>query len=85
MPLLFTANLPILVDTGIDEMILWVSADNVPRDSAFPVGVSVSVAVPPPDQSSEPALQYSFVTGDLSQPMAPSQVEWRIGNGIDTG
>jgi hypothetical protein len=25
------------------------------------------------------------MTGDISQPMAPSQVEWRIGNGINTG
>jgi len=30
-------------------------------------------------------LQYSFVTGDTSQAMAPSQVEWRVGNGINTG
>jgi hypothetical protein len=32
----------------------------------------------------EPALQYSFITGDTSQPMA-SQVAWRIANGINTG
>jgi hypothetical protein len=33
----------------------------------------------------EPALRYSFVTGDTSQPMAPSCVEWRLGKGINTG
>jgi hypothetical protein len=33
-----------------------------------------------------PVLQYSFVAGDASQPMAPSWVEWRnVENGINTG
>ncbi|MBD5633044.1 MAG: hypothetical protein IAI49_01085 [Candidatus Eremiobacteraeota bacterium] len=84
----FTTDLKILIDTGIDEMILWVSADDapsVPRDTAFPAGISVSVAAPPADRSSVSALQYSFVTGDSSQPMAPSQVLWRVGTGINTG
>jgi len=35
--------------------------------------------VPPPDLVAEPVLQYSFNTGDTSQPMAPSKIEWRIG------
>jgi hypothetical protein len=85
----FNADLPILMDTGIGEMILAVSADNPPpnlaRDVAFPAGISVSVSAPPADQAPEPALQYSFITGDTSQPMAPSQVEWRDGNSINTG
>jgi hypothetical protein len=85
----FNADLPILMDTGIDEMILWVSAENapagLPSDSAFPAGISVNVSAPPADSGIEPALQYSFVTGDVSQPMAPAQVEWRIGDGINTG
>jgi hypothetical protein len=85
----FDADLPILMDTGITEMILWVSADNAPaglvRDTAFPAGISLNVSAPPADSGIEPALQYSFVTGDASQPMAPTQVEWRIGNGINTG
>ena len=84
----FSIDLPILLDTGIDEMILWTSTDdapNLPRDSAFPAGVSVSISAPPADQVTEPSLLYSFVTGDTSQPMSPSQVEWRVGNGINTG
>jgi len=85
----FSADLPFLLDTGIDEMILWVSVNhappNLPSDSAFPAGIAVSVSAPPEDQLAEPALQYSFVTGDMSQPMAPSQVSWRVGYGINTG
>ena len=85
----FSAVLPLLVDTGIDTMILWVSADNVPPDlpgnSAFPSGIAVTVSAPTADQAAEPALQYSFLTGDTSQPMAPTAVKWRVGNGINTG
>jgi hypothetical protein len=85
----FYADLPILMDTGIDYMILWVRADNVPpnlaSDSPFPAGVSVTISAPPADLGVEPAVQYSFVTGDASQLMAPSQVGWRVGNGINTG
>jgi hypothetical protein len=82
-------DLPILMDTGIGDMILWLGADDpqpsVPPGAAFPAGVSVGISAPPADFGDEPALQYAFVTGDVSQPMAPSQVEWRIGNGINTG
>jgi len=85
----FRADLPILVDTGIGEMILWVSADdapsNVASETAFPAGITVSVSAPPADSGSQAALQYSFVTGAASPPMAPTYVEWRIGNGINTG
>ena len=85
----FYADLPILMDTGIDKMILWVNADfappNLTRKSAFPAGISVNISAPPADLQDESALQYSFVTGGASQPMAPSQVEWRVGNGINTG
>jgi hypothetical protein len=38
----------------------------------------VTIAAPP-------ALQYSFVTGDASNPIAPPFVEWRNGKGINTG
>jgi hypothetical protein len=85
----FYADLPILMDTGIDNMILWVNADfappNLASESAFPAGISGNLSAPPADLEDEPALQYSFVTGDTSQAMAPSQVEWRVGNGINTG
>jgi hypothetical protein len=85
----FSADLPFLLDTGLNDMTLWISADqappNLPRDSAFPAGIAAIVSAPPADQVAELALQYSFVTGDTSQPMAPSQVAWRIGNGINTG
>jgi hypothetical protein len=74
----FSADLPILMDTGIDDMILWVSTNhappNLPSDSAFPAGITASILAPPADLVAKPALQYSFITGDTSQPMAPSQV-----------
>jgi len=85
----YYVDLPILMDTGIDDMILWVGADDAPPNlagnTAFPAGISVNLSAPPADSGSEPVLQYSFMTGDISQPMAPTQVEWRIGNGINTG
>jgi hypothetical protein len=78
----FHADLPFLLDTGIEQMILWTSAGNapanLPKDTAFPAGIKVSVAA-------RPALEYSFVTGEATQAMAPSYVEWRVGNGINTG
>jgi hypothetical protein len=80
---------PLLVDTGIEQMILWLSADNAPPNlqaaCAFPGGIAINVSAPAADQTTQPALQYSFLTGDASQPMAPSWVEWRVGNGINTG
>lgn len=85
----FDADLPILMDTGIDKMILWVKTNfappNLASKSPFPAGISVKISAPPADLADQPALQYSFVTGDPSQTMAPSQVEWRLGNGINTG
>jgi hypothetical protein len=85
----FYADLPILVDTGIDQMILWVNADNPPPNlspgATFPAGVSVEISAPPTDSGDELALQYAFVTGDANQPMAPTQITWRVGNGINMG
>ncbi len=85
----FSTDLPLLMDTGVDNMILWVSASHAPPDlpshSAFPAGIAVSISAPPAGQAAEPALHYSFVTGDTSQSRAPSQVEWRVGDGINTG
>jgi hypothetical protein len=85
----FYADLPILMDTGIDTMILWLNADNTPpnlqTNSPFPAGITVSITSPPADQTSDPVLQYAFITGDASQPMAPSQVTWIGGAGINTG
>jgi hypothetical protein len=81
----FSVELPVLVDTGIDEMLLWLPVDDRPHSlakySSFPPGIEVSVAVP----SVDPALTYSFVTGDMSRPMTPSQVKWRDGHGVNTG
>ena len=83
----FNINLPILIDTGLDEMLLGLAiADRPPtlaNDTQFPTGVPVAIAAPP--SPSEPVLQYSFVTGDASNPMAPSAVEWRDREGINTG
>ena len=53
----FRVDLPVLMDTGVGEMLLW-----------------LSVADRPP-----------FVTGDATNPAAPSAVEWRDGKGINTG
>jgi hypothetical protein len=87
LPENFNVNLPVLMDTGIDEMLLWLAvADRPPalaNYSQFPAGVPVTIALPPSPNA--PVLQYSFVTGDENDPMAPSAVEWRDGNGINTG
>jgi hypothetical protein len=83
----FSIDLPILMDTVIDEMLLWLAAARRPpalaSDVQFPAGVAVTIAVPPAPDA--PVLQYSFVTGDTAEQMAPSAVEWRDGNGINTG
>jgi hypothetical protein len=83
----FSTDLPLLIDTGIDEMLLWVDlADRPPalaNYSQLPAGVAVTIAAPPSPNA--PILQYSFVTGEAGQAMAPSAVEWRDGNGINTG
>jgi hypothetical protein len=81
----FSVELPVLMDTGIDEVLLWLHVNDRPytlaKYSRFPAGIEVSVAVP----STDPVLKYAFVTGDMSQPMAPSQVTWRDSYGINTG
>jgi hypothetical protein len=84
----FTASLPVLMDTGIADMLLWLAPAKRPsqwsRVATLPAGVSVSISMPV-DSSSPPALQYSFVTGAANQPMAPTAVRWRDGTGINTG
>ena len=74
-------------DTGIKRMILWVSAESRPPGLTANSALreSVSVSVPAQDPGTEPALQYAFVTGGASQPMAPSEVDRRVGHGINTG
>jgi hypothetical protein len=86
----FYADLPILMDTGIRQMILWLGdvpkTPNLTPGTAFPAGISVTISAPPADLGDAPVLQYSFVTGDASQPMAPAYVEWRVVlNGVNTG
>jgi hypothetical protein len=85
----FTVDLPVLMDTGINEMLLWLDVNERPPALAkltrFPDNVVVSISVPPAGGMTEPALEYAFITGDTSQPMAPAQVEWRNGHGINTG
>jgi hypothetical protein len=81
--------MPVLMDTGIKRIILWVSTDSRPpgltADSLLRDGVLESVSVPAQHPGTEPALQDAFVTGDASQPMAPSEVDWRVGHGINMG
>lgn len=84
----FSVDLPVLIDTGVGEMLLWLSASDRPSAlagySKFPAGVAVTITAP--SSSEAPALQYSFVTGDANDPTAPSAVEWRDGKGaINTG
>jgi hypothetical protein len=43
------------------------------------------VTITAPAEPNAPALQYSFVTGDTTDPATPSAVEWRNGTGINTG
>ncbi len=81
MPLL--GDRPFLMDTGIAGMILWLSEGtlDLPANEAFRSGIEISIALP--DDGS--VLQYTFTTGEPIQPMAPASVEWKIGNGINTG
>jgi hypothetical protein len=83
----FRVDLPVLMDTGVGEMLLWLGVADRPPDSVgaseLPAGVDVTITAPP--SSNTPALQYSFVTGDANDPAAPSAVEWRDGKGIKTG
>ena len=87
LPNNFSVNAPVLVDTGLDEMLLWLSpADRPPGSpnaSKLPAGVAVTVTAPA--APNPPALRCSFVTGDATDPAAPSVVEWRNGTGINTG
>ena len=83
----FSIDLPLLIDTGLDQMLLWLDVADSPPALAnytqFPPGIAVTIAAPPPP--STPVLQYSFTTGDARDPMAPSVVEWRDGHGVNTG
>jgi len=85
----FSADLPFLMDTGLAEMIVWLNANdaplNLPSHQAFRSGITANISAPPADRTAERALQYSFITGDTSQSMAPSHLEWRFGHGINTG
>ena len=89
IPTPIAGDLPFLVDTGITYMILWLDADDAPTlwqsGLALPAGVSINVSAPAADSGDAPALQYSFVTGEPGPPIAPTHVEWRIGNGLNTG
>jgi hypothetical protein len=83
----FSVDLPLLIDTGVPEMLLWLSPADRPSGSAnaTQVAAGVAVTITAPAAPNAPALQYSFVTGDATDPAAPSAVEWRNGTGINTG
>jgi hypothetical protein len=87
LPNNFSVDLPVLVDTGVPEMLLWLShADRPPGSAnATEVAAGVAVTITAPAGPNAPALQYSFVAGDATDPAAPSAVEWRNGTGINTG
>jgi hypothetical protein len=46
----FLIDLPVLIDTGIDEMLLWLNIDERPPAlasySQFPSGIKVTIAIP---------------------------------------
>jgi hypothetical protein len=83
----FVINQPILMDTGISEMLLFLPEGTRPPDltcyTALPPRIPVSVSIP--DRDGGQALAYAFVTGGDSEPMAPVSVEFRKGHGINTG
>ena len=83
----FSVDLPILMDTGIQEMLLFLPVPDRPASlagvSTLPDGVALSISVQVPGGGH--ALAYQFVTGDISEAMAPTTVEWRDGHGINTG
>jgi hypothetical protein len=58
-----------LIDRGLNETLVGLDVAQRPSAlanySQFPSAVAVTIAAPP-------ALRYSFVTGDPSNPMAPS-------------
>jgi hypothetical protein len=84
----FSVDLPLLMDTGIQEMLVFLPMQDRPATlasfSSLPDGVAVSVSVPV--SRGGHALAYRFVTGDADEAMAPSTVQWRPnGHGINTG
>ena len=83
----FSIDLPVLIDTGVGEMLLWLSAAD--RPSALAELFEIPGWRPDYNHGSavvgRPCPTYSFMTGDASNPAAPSAVEWRNGKGINTG
>ena len=53
-------------------------------DAINSCAIEVTITVPSPNVSAT-VLQDSFTTGETSDPMAPSTVEWRDDSGINTG
>ena len=70
MPNNFSVDLPVLMDTGVDEMLLWLSPADRPLGSTnaskAPTGVAVTITAPAAPNA--PVLHYSFVTGDATNP-----------------
>jgi len=82
-----SADLTVLMDTGVPEMLLWLTAAQRPANwpDVVPPGADVAVSLPG-DGGNAPALAYSFTTGAAEQPMAPSAVNLRKGKGgLNTG
>jgi hypothetical protein len=71
----FSVDLSVLMDTGIDQMLLWLHVNERPAAlvnySQLPNNIDVSIAVPPADRVIEPALQYTFITGDTASLWRP--------------
>ncbi len=86
----FTIDLPVLIDTGILDMLLWLAPakrpPSWPTATQLPNGATVSIALPA--GAAQPALQYSFIIGAADQPpTAPASVNWDADtfDGINTG
>jgi hypothetical protein len=82
-----SADLTVLMDTGVPEMLLWLTTVQRPANwpDVVPPGAAVTVSLPA-DGGNTSTLTYSFITGAADQPMAPSAVNLRKGKGgLNTG
>ena len=87
-PFALAGDLPLLVDTGISHMILWLDAHGAlpPLNSGaeFPTGISVRLSAPSTDSGDAPVLQYR--SRRRRQPAhGPDLRRIGPGTGINTG
>jgi hypothetical protein len=69
--------------SGFPLIFVGYTAAALASDTQLPAGIAVAIALPPAPGA--PILEYAFVIGGMGEPMALSAVEWRDGNGVNTG